>query len=1282
MPDSKSNAPGDPTVTASVVPQFTKGGDETTGLAPAAPAAPPPTHQLGEYAILGELGRGGMGVVYRAEDQRLKREVALKVMLPQFASNQQAKSRFVREARAQAKVEHDHVAAIFQVADHDGLPYIVMPLLKGMTLHAALRANPRPPLAEVIRIGRETAEGLAAAHEKGLVHRDIKPANIWLEGKKLRVKVLDFGLARLASETGDNTEHEDGPVTYEGAIIGTPSYMSPEQGRGATVDARTDLWSLGIMLYQMTTGELPFQGANTLAILNSLAMQNPPAPIERNPAVSSVLSHLVMRLLAKDPALRPPSADAIAEELRQIEFAFLNSVHIVVMDSRIAAAPEFPLAMVDPFSDLDASEPIHDPSTEPVARPEVEKREPKPRPSRKGFPVWAFVAIVVLLGGGVVAFVVMQSGKKPVDVAERDDVTPKLPPTTPTQKLPVGTPKPPDPDPIVVTNPADDKTLRDLVQAPPEFDTTIFAAVPKVTSPVAIAATPTGELFVAVDERGEQVGPPGGGRILRCVDRNGDGKVDDVTLFANVEHPRGVLYRSGSVWVMHPPKLSVFRDTGTGAGEQEEVLVTGLTTDAVNDRVDHTTNCLRMGIDGWIYIGVGDFGIREAKGKDGSTISLRGGGIVRVRPDGTELEVYCAGLRNPFDVAIDPFMNIFFRDNGNGALGWETRLVQVFQSGRYGYPSLFKNFTEETLPPLATFGGGGGTGAVFVQDSRWPEAYRNTVISCSYGRNEVYRHSLQPQGATFTQKHDLFLKVPRVTGLEIDGSGRLYVASWRNGGGIGVIARVTPKGWKFTPFPNLTTLTDQQLVSQFLAPEAVTRLQTQGEILKRGRKPETTAGLLTLASDNNATLEGRAAAIFTLKQLDGKDSHPALVKLYEDETVRQFVLRALTDRKAEAKGLDPTAFVAALGQKSPLARAQALIALGRLNNAAIAKSLLPLTIREEDSRMPTQKPLQNQPDAGRVVPHLAVQTLVALNAADACVDALDGPHWQGALAAMRQMHTTAVVEGLIKKFSTVRANSIQREIISTFIRLYHRESTTNWRWWGVTPDTTGPYFDGVEWEMSKRIASVITTAATSGDAELRSFIKAELTRQKVHIAGVSDAVEPKSIEKEVPISVAKSDPKNPAEIGNLAYEVVVERTLAAKGDATKGEALFKSQSCIACHTTADGQSPKGPHLVDIGRRLKPEELLEAILKPSAKLSPGFETYRFVLSNEQVFLGFVVGEAATTIQIRETNGTSRTLKHSDLATKVLQKQSSMPEGIVGNLTPNHLADLLAYLQSLK
>ncbi len=420
MPEPHSNT--DATAAASSIQPVTNTGSDTLGSGGASASHATP-NRVGPYQLLGELGRGGMGVVYRAEDPKLKRDVAIKLMLPQFAANPLAKARFVREARSQAKVEHEHVAAIYQVDEHEGLPYLVMPLLKGMTLQTALKANSRPPLTEVIRLGREMAEGLAAAHEKGLVHRDIKPANIWLEGKKLRVKVLDFGLAR-AADTSTETEHSTaGPVTQEGGIVGTPAYMSPEQARGDDLDGRTDLWSLGVVLYQMTTGELPFIGKNAMAVLARVGMHNPPPPSSVNSAVPPVLSDVIMRLLAKNPDQRQPTAEAVVEELRAVEGGLVNAVRVIPLGAPPPIILTDANAGPDPFADLDATEAN---SAElaaglpAVSEPAVSRPVGKPTAKSGGFPVWAMVAGVLLAVGGVVGFVVSQMGKKPPEVAKEE----------------------------------------------------------------------------------------------------------------------------------------------------------------------------------------------------------------------------------------------------------------------------------------------------------------------------------------------------------------------------------------------------------------------------------------------------------------------------------------------------------------------------------------------------------------------------------------------------------------------------------------------------------------------------------------------------------------------------------------------------------------------------------------------------------------------------------------------------------------------------------------------
>jgi putative membrane-bound dehydrogenase-like protein len=827
------------------------------------------------------------------------------------------------------------------------------------------------------------------------------------------------------------------------------------------------------------------------------------------------------------------------------------------------------------------------------------------------------------------------------------------------------------------------------VKVPAGFEATLFAAPPKVSYPVTVACEPGGAVYVAVDEQGSLGRSAGGGRILRLVDTDGDGKADVVTTFAKVEHPRGVVYRDGKVWVSHPPLLSVFRDTnGDGVADEHEVLVTGLTTNQITDRGgDHTTNCVRMGIDGWLYLGVGDYGIKKATGKDGRTIVQRGGGVVRVRPDGTELEVYCTGLRNPFDLAIDPFLNLFTRDNTNDGGGWDTRVSLLRQSAHYGYTQLFANFTDEIMPTLGVYGNGGGTGGVFVGDPRWPEKFRNMLLTGDWGRSEVYRHDLTPHGPTFDLKQEVFLTVPRATGMDMDAEGRLYVASWRGGSAVGFegpnvgfVARVLPKGLTAEPFPDLKKADDAGLVRMLAAPQSVTRLHAQGEILARGKRAETSATLVNLAADAGASLEGRVAAIFTLKQLDGDAARPALLRLAEVPTVREFALRALTDRLKECSGLDPGPFVAALAADSPLVRAQALVSLGRLGDVSVAKHVLPLTARPPGSKMPTARPLQNQPDPDRVISHLAVRALVALNAADACLDALDGPHAAGALWAMRYMHDPKVVEGLIRKLAVVRSPDLRLGILTTVIRLYHREADYTGSWWGIRPDNTGPYYDRVEWEMSKRIGAVVTAAVQDADAASAASLKAELVRHRVSLAGVAAAAEAAAAEK--PLVLPKADPTNPDQIGNLPYEVAARRALAASGNAGKGEALFKAQSCVACHTTADGQTPKGPHLVEIGKRYKADELIESVLKPSAKLAQGYETYRFAMADGRVFQGFVVSERADATVIRESDGVQRELKKTEIESRTMQKTSAMPEGLAANLTPEQLADMIAYLRSLK
>jgi Tol biopolymer transport system component/tRNA A-37 threonylcarbamoyl transferase component Bud32 len=305
-------------------------------LAPA--EAPDEIGRLGGYRVLKELGKGGMGVVFLAEDVKLNRRIALKVMRPSIAASGEARQRFLHEAKATAQIEHEHIIAIFRADEDRGVPYLAMPLLQGETLEDRLRRETKLPPAEAVRVAREVAEGLAAAHDRGLIHRDIKPVNLWLarpltlpgaapaDDTPPRVKILDFGLAR--SVEGDMN------LTATGAIVGTPAYMSPEQARGEAIDGRSDLFSLGGVLYRMLTGERPFKGQTPMSQLRSLEMDEPTPPQQLNPLVPRGLSQLTMRLLTKDAAQRPPSAHAVVRWLRAIE-----------SDLGAPAAPAYPVSV-------------------------------------------------------------------------------------------------------------------------------------------------------------------------------------------------------------------------------------------------------------------------------------------------------------------------------------------------------------------------------------------------------------------------------------------------------------------------------------------------------------------------------------------------------------------------------------------------------------------------------------------------------------------------------------------------------------------------------------------------------------------------------------------------------------------------------------------------------------------------------------------------------------------------------------------------------------------------
>ena len=291
--------------------------------------------RLDSYEIVAPLGAGGMGEVYRARDATLKRDVAIKVLPEYWSRDPERLRRFEQEAQATAALNHPNIVSIFHVGQYDGSPYIVTELLQGETLRDRLRKGPMR-LREVLDFGVELARGLAAAHDAGIVHRDLKPDNIWVT-KDGRIKILDFGLAKLdpakaASADGETVTLQ--PQSIPGQVLGTVGYMSPEQVRGQAADARSDIFAVGVILYEMLTGKPAFRKATSAETMTAILNEDPPAVSQLAPSVPPGLQRIVNRCLAKNPEQRFQHASDLAFALEALSDSGSSSVAAINQGAR------------------------------------------------------------------------------------------------------------------------------------------------------------------------------------------------------------------------------------------------------------------------------------------------------------------------------------------------------------------------------------------------------------------------------------------------------------------------------------------------------------------------------------------------------------------------------------------------------------------------------------------------------------------------------------------------------------------------------------------------------------------------------------------------------------------------------------------------------------------------------------------------------------------------------------------------------------------------------------
>tara|TARA_R110002012_G_scaffold32285_5_gene95593 strand:- start:4734 stop:7067 length:2334 start_codon:yes stop_codon:yes gene_type:complete len=777
--------------------------------------------------------------------------------------------------------------------------------------------------------------------------------------------------------------------------------------------------------------------------------------------------------------------------------------------------------------------------------------------------------------------------------------------------------------------------------------------------------------------------------------------MDSYTEFAQVDNPRGILAIGNEVFVLHTTfspetgkafnmDLVVFEDKDKDgvADGPAKVLIKNLSNSKylAERGTDHATNGIQMGIDGWIYIAVGDFGFHNATDSDGKQLTMLGGGVLRVRPDGTEMEVYTHGLRNIYDVAIDPFMNIYTRGNTNDGGGWNIRFIHQIQSGEYGYPVLFKHFTEEILPALVDVGGGSGTGSLYMNDNRWPEKYNNVPMMADWGRSYLYFHRLTENKASFIQDEEEFIQLPQITDVDVDAAGAMYLSAWDGAGysgspDKGYVVRVLPKNFIYEPFPDPQDIYwTGSLVDLLKAGNAKTRLSAQYELIKRGKGADK---VWQMAQDSSLPLEVRATAIFTFAQLAGDGGIDRLVSLTEDPQVQEFALRALSDRLGTLEKVPTEPFVNALKSDSDRVKAAAIIGLGRLGKKEVANDLLEIPVPNSFTapEMGAEGP-HARPNANIVVPHLAVKALVKLDAVDACVSALGTDQRDMALWAMRYMHSPKVVDGMIKAYENTEDDVFKDKIIHTLARIYHQEAPydTSW-WWSTRPDTHGPYYKTVEWDYTPVIRSFLKEEwekSSDDEKELYAELNSKY-RLAIDDFGTVEITAPKEDMPTVDLEKIKN---KKGQIGEASIEDIMIALKSIKGDPEKGKEIFKTQACFTCHSVSSSEVMKGPFMGQIGSIMNREQIAESILKPNASISQGFSTVQIQTKGGDNYVGFVTQESATDLTIRNIAGIATQLKKSDIAERKELETSMMPSGLVNALSYEEMASLVAYLEQQK
>lgn len=850
-------------------------------------------------------------------------------------------------------------------------------------------------------------------------------------------------------------------------------------------------------------------------------------------------------------------------------------------------------------------------------------------------------------------------------------------------------------------------TLRAELNPPPGFTATIFATAAEANYPVFMAATCDGTVFVSSDGNASLGSDPDRGRILRLRDTDGDGVADDVTTFVtNLDSPRGLVWVDERLIVLHPPHVTAFRDAnrdGIADDQSGTRLVSGIAFDRPHRTADHTSSGLTIGVDGWIYAAIGDFGFMEAKGSDGRRLQLRGGGLVRFRPDGTGIDLFARGTRNTLEAAVGPLLDMIARDNTNDGGGWDVRLHAFTGLEDHGYPSRYMHFGDEIVAPLADFGGGAGTGACWIDEPWMPSAWNDAPFTCDFGRGAVYRHPLAARGAGYETTQEIFLKIKRPTDIDVDAVGNLYAASWEGGGfrwsgpDVGFIAMLRANDAPALPCPAVGTMTAGELVNVLAGPSHRLRLEAQRTLVVRGLATEAADSLEALAVNAGARLASRVAAMFAIVLGRKAEAVPVLVRLAGDPSITAWAVRALGDLAAEGHAVPAEVVDAALRSPDARTRKEAVVAIARLGREDATYRLLPLAA-----------------DTDPIVRHTAVEAATRLAASDqapviaACIAALDASATQAAVhrAAARvlgEIHSEASATAVMTRLAVADDPGKRGDLVWAAARLWRREAAWTGDSWGTRPDTRGPYYAREEWELSPRLRDALVAALAAvpaGDLpglcrtlglhgvpeEALLPVLAARDPSGDAVAALRDAagVLPRDaanerggvhpLAKEVPADTGPT-------IATRPMDEVLDLVDEQRGDPAIGATLFVALKCSSCHGAAADGAAGGPSLANAAGNYNRRQLAESVLLPNKSIAQGFATTALVLDDGRSIIGFITSEGADHVSLRDSLGVEHTVAKAGIEERLTLPTSVMPEGLAAGLTLRQFASLIDHIQSL-